>query len=125
MSEDDPRSSQSLAHLAIEAHEDFIQHVETGQRRLRNLSLITLVVTVLLGASYFSQILIPFVTGQTSVQVNLVDPSLLVVEVLILALTFAWMYVAAVDYLFYTRVGKSIKKIRALEREMEQRIIGK
>ena len=35
-------------------------------------------------------------------------PSLLVLEVIILALTFAWMYVGAVNYLFYARLGKSI-----------------
>jgi hypothetical protein len=124
MSEDESPSTPSLPHLSLEAHDDFIQHVEVGQKRLRNLSLTTLVVTVILGAAYFSQILTPFVTGQTVVQVNLLDPGLLILEVLILGLTFAWMYVAALNYLFYTRLGKSIKQIRVMEAELLKRIEG-
>ena len=124
MSADDSPQAPSLPHLTIEAHEDFIQHVETGQRRLRNLSITTLAVTFILGAAYFSQIITPFVTGQKVVQVNLVDPGLLVLEVLILALTVAWMYVAAVNYLFYTRLGRSIKEIRTKEAELLKKIEG-
>ncbi len=109
---------------AIEADEDFLQHVEVGQRKLRNLSLVTLVVAVILGAAYFSQIVEPFVTGQSVVTVNLRDPSLLVLEVLIFVLTLAWIYVGVVNYLYYTRLAKSIKVIRAKEEELLKRIEG-
>ncbi|HUH99440.1 MAG TPA: hypothetical protein VLY65_00210 [Nitrososphaerales archaeon] len=114
----------SPAVMKIEADEDFLDHVERGQRKLKNLSLTTLTVTVLLGAAYFFQILDPFVTGEKVVQVNLQDPGLLVVEVLILGLTFAWMYVAALNYLFYTRLGRQVKEIRAKEAELLKRITG-
>jgi uncharacterized membrane protein (DUF485 family) len=105
-----------------EAHEDFAQHIETGSGRIRTLSVLTLVVSVLLLASYFSQLLLPFVTGQRTVTVNLVDPSLLVFEVLIIMLTLAWLYVGAVNYLFSTRLGRQVKEARAKEREIEKRI---
>ena len=109
---------------SIEVQEDFLQHVEVGQRKLRNLSIITLAIAVLLGASYFTQILDPFVTGQSVVQVNLRDPTLLVLEVLILGLTLVWIYVGALNYLYYTRLAKSIKLIRAKEDELLKRIEG-
>jgi hypothetical protein len=125
MNEDEPGSGPSLSHQSIEAHEDFIQHIEKGQKMLRTLSMTTLVVAAILAASYFSQILEPFVTGQRYVQVDLQDPGLLVLEIVILGLTFAWLYVGAVNYLFYTRVSRQIKAIRALEREMEKGIVGK
>jgi hypothetical protein len=107
-----------------EAHEDFAQHIEAGSGRIRMLSILTLIVSVLLLASYFSQLLLPFVTGQTTVTVNLVDPSLLVFEGLLIALTFAWLYVGAVNYLFSTRLGRQVKQARAKEEEIEKRITG-
>ena len=123
--DDEPApSEQSLSHLSIEAHEEFIQHIEMGSRKLRSLALTTLVVAVLLAAGYFDQIITPFITGQRFVEVDLLDPLLFVFEVLLLALTIAWMYVGAVNYLFYTRLGRSIKQIRALEEELEKRITG-
>jgi hypothetical protein len=107
-----------------EAHEDFAQHIEAGSRRIRVLSILTLVVSVLLLASYASQILLPFVTGQTTVTVNLVDPSLLVFEGLLVVLTLAWLYVGAINYLFSTRLGRQVKEARAKEREIEKKIAG-
>jgi hypothetical protein len=123
MSGDEHASGESLSHRSIEAHEEFIQHIERGQRMVRILSVTTVVVAVILAASYFSQILEPFVTGQRYVQVDLLNPGLLVLEVVILGLTCAWLYVGVVNYLFYTRVSRQIKAIRALESEMEKGII--
>jgi len=105
-----------------ESHEEFAQHIETGSGRIRLLSVLTLIVSVLLLASYFSQLLLPFVTGQTTVTVNLVDPTLLVFEGLIIVLTFAWLYVGAVNYLFSTPIRKQVKEARAKEHEIEKRI---
>jgi hypothetical protein len=82
------------------------------------------VVAVILAACHFSQILEPFVTGRRYVQVDLLNPGLLVLEVVMLAPTFAWMCVGVLNYLFYTRVSRQIKTIRALEKEMEKGIIG-
>ncbi len=107
-----------------EAHEDFAQHIEAGSGRIRLLSILTLIVSVLLLASYFSQLLLPLVTGQTTVTVNLVDPTLLVFEGLIIVLTFAWLYVGAVNYLFSTRLRRQVWEARAKEKEIEKRITG-
>jgi len=108
-----------------EAHEDFAQHIEVGSGRIRLLSVLTLVVSVLLLASYFSQLLLPFVTGQTTVTVNLVDPTLLVFEALIIILTLAWLYVGAVNYIFSTRLGRQVREARSKEAELEKRLAGK
>ncbi len=50
------------------------------------------------------------------------DPILLVTEGILLALTFAWLYVGAVNFLFYRRLNNAIKLVRAKEREIENRI---
>lgn len=105
-----------------EAHEDFAQHIEAGSRRIRLLSVLTLIVSVLLLASYASQLLLPFVTGQTTVTVNLVDPSLLAFEGLLVILTLAWLYVGAINYLFSTKLGRQVKQARAKEQEIERKM---
>jgi len=81
-------------------------------------------VAVIAGAAYFSQIVEPFVTAQSVVTVNHRDPSLPVLEVFVFALTLAWIYVGVLNYLYYTRLAKSIKVIRAKEEELLKRIKG-
>jgi hypothetical protein len=100
---------------AIEAHEEFLQHVEDGRARTRLLSVITIVVAFVLAISYAYQLLLPYATGTTVVTVDLTDPSLIASEVLVLLLTGAWLYVGIVNYLFSTRLGRSIQKARAFE----------
>ena len=117
-SEDSP--SRSL----LEAHESFIEHVEAGRSRIRLLSVITIVVAFLLIASYFSQLLLPYTSGTRYVQVDLLNPALIVTQILLIILVGAWLYVGVVNYLFATRLGKSIREIRAQEREIEKRITG-
>jgi hypothetical protein len=36
--------------------------------------------------------------------------------------TFAWLYVGVVNYLFASRLGRQIKEARAKEREMESKL---
>lgn len=110
--------------MVVEAHEEFVQHIENGQGRIRALSILTMAVGVLLLASYFSQILYPFVTGQTTVQVNLLDPTLIVFEIVLIVLTFAWLYVGVINYLFSSRLGRMIRNARAAEKELGKRITG-
>jgi hypothetical protein len=107
---------------AIEAHEDFLQHVEDGRSKIRLLSVITVVVAFLLAASYAYQLLLPLATGTKVVEVNLTDPALIASEVVFLILAGAWLYVGILNYLFSTRLGRSIQKARAMEREVERRI---
>jgi hypothetical protein len=108
--------------MFIEAHEEFAQHIEAGQKRVRSLSVITLLVAVFLSASYVSQMVYPFVFGQSIVSVNLLDPTLLVLEFAALLLTFAWIYVGATNYLFATRLGKMVKAARVAEKELERKL---
>ncbi|SRR5712692_5128739 len=59
-----------------------------------------------LSGSYVLQIIYPFVFGQSVVSVNLLDPTLLVLESAALLLTIAWIFVGATNYQFATRLGK-------------------
>ena len=106
----------------LDAHEEFVQHIESGQARIRALSIITMIVAFLLLASYFDQVLTPFTTGTKTVTVNLLDPTLLALEVVLILVTFAWLYVGVVNYLFASRLGRQIKEARAKEREIETRL---
>ena len=106
----------------LEAHEEFVQHIESGQARIRALSVITIVIAFLLLASYFDQVLTPFVTGTTEVTVNLLDPTLLALEAILIVVTFAWLYVGVVNYLFASRLGRQIKEARAKEQEIEAKL---
>ena len=106
----------------IEAHGSFVQHIEKGSARMKSLSLITIIVAFLLLASYFYQILTPFTSGTTTVTVNLLDPTLLSLEAIFILVTFAWLYVGVVNYLFASRLGRQIKEARAKEKEIEGRL---
>jgi hypothetical protein len=108
--------------MAIEAHEELIQRIESGQTRIRALSIVTVVVAFLLAASYFSQIVLAFVGGQSVQTVDLLNPGLIALEVALLVLSAAWLYVGVVNYLFASRLGRQVTEIRAAERELEGRM---
>lgn len=90
----------------LDAHEEFVQHIESGQARTRSLSVITIVVAFVLIASYASQLLIPFTGGSRYQTVDLLNPTLIALQVVLVVLTAAWLYVGVVNYLFATRMGK-------------------
>jgi len=92
------------------------------QARIRALSIITIAVAFLLLASYFYQVVTPFTTGTTVVTVNLLDPTLLALEAVLIVVTFAWLYVGVVNYLFASRLGRRVKEARAKETEIERRL---
>jgi hypothetical protein len=106
----------------IEAHGSFVKHIEDGQARMKALSIITIAVAFLLLASYFYQVITPFTTGTTVVTVNLLDPTLLALEGILIVVTFAWLYVGVVNYLFASRLGRQIKEARAREKEIEGKL---
>jgi hypothetical protein len=113
MSEDRPSQ--------VDIHEEFIQHVEDGSRKMRLLSGISAVVALLLILSYVSQLALPL-TGITSVTVSLNDPTLIVTEFLLLALAVAWLYVGVMNYRFTTSLARQIARARAAEAEMEKKL---
>jgi len=118
-------AERSPAVMVVETHEEVLRHLEEGQSRIRALSLITVAVTFTLAASYFSQILLPFVeTGQRYQTVDLLNPGLVALEVVVLALTVAWLYVGVVNYLFSTKLGKQVKEIREAEKALLKRVMG-
>ncbi len=106
----------------IETHEEFIQHLESGSSKIRILSLLTMAVAFLLLGSYFSQLLIPFTTGTRFVVVDLLDPTLLALQVLLIVITFVWLYVGVANYLFAKRVISNVKAARARENELEKKV---
>jgi hypothetical protein len=106
----------------LDAHEEFVQHIESGQARIRVLSIITIVVAFLLLASYFYQVVSPFTTGTTVVTVNLLDPTLLALEAILIVVTFAWLYIGVANYLFASRLGRQVREARAKESEIGRRL---
>jgi hypothetical protein len=108
----------------LELNELFVQRVEEGTGRVKLLSVVTLVVSFLLLVSYASQVILPFATGQTTFTVNLLDPSLLVLEGILILLTIAWVYVGAVNFLWARRIGSRVRKLREQEDEILKRIEG-
>jgi hypothetical protein len=120
-----PSEEKSVGVMAIEAHEELIQHIESGQAKIRLLSIITIAVAFLLIASYFSQLLLPLVSSTSRYQtVDLLSPALIATEVVLVILFAAWLYVGVINYLFATRLNRQILEIRAFERELEKRITG-
>jgi hypothetical protein len=122
VSENDNAGDRSPGAMFIEAHEEFAQHIEASQRRIRSLSVVTLAVGIFLSVAYVLQIVYPFVFGQSIVSVNLLDPTLLVFEFAALLLTFAWIFVGATNYRFATRLGKMVKAARVAEKELERQL---
>jgi len=106
----------------IEAHEMFIEHVEAGRTKIRILSVATIITAFLLLASYLSQLLLPFTSGTRYVQLDLLDPVTVVIQVLLVGFIFIWLYIAFVDYFFVTRLGSLIEEGRMMEKQLEQRV---
>lgn len=118
-----PNEEKSLGVMVIDAHEELIQQLESGQAKIRLLSVITVAVAFLLVASYFSQILLPFVSSSSRYQtVDLMSPTLIATEVILVVLGAAWLYVGVVNYLFSARLNRRIREIRAYEKELMGRM---
>ena len=113
MTEEKP-SPMTVLH---EAHDTMLQHVERGRKKIRALALTTMAVTILLGLTYVSQLVLPF-QGVTSVTVNLGDPALMGIELVELVLIIAWLYVAVSDYRFTTKLSAQIREVRFLEADL-------
>jgi hypothetical protein len=110
--------------MVLEAHEEFIQHIETGGAKIRGLAAITIVVAGLLFVSYLYQLLLPYISNTILVTVNLLDRGLQATEVALAILTLLWLYVAVRDYRFTRRLSRAIAEARAIEKDVEKRISG-
>ncbi|MDG6985469.1 MAG: hypothetical protein JRM73_01820 [Nitrososphaerota archaeon] len=108
--DDDPGVS------TIEMHEEFIQHVESGGRKITLLAVIATVAGAYFAVNYFAQLVVfPYVLGITSQRVNLVDPGLVAVGALSLAVSLLWLYAGIRDIMFGRKMSKRIREIRAMQ----------
>jgi hypothetical protein len=105
----------------VEIHEEFIQHVEDGSRKMRWLSGVSAVVALLLAVSYVSQLVLPL-TGTSTVTVNLLDPTLIATELVVLALALVWIFLGLRNYRFTTNLSKQVAAARAAESDIEKGI---
>jgi len=105
----------------LEAHQELVSRIEQSIRRMRALAVVTVVVAVLLAASYAIQLALPLM-GETSQTVNLTDPALVGTELVVLALTLLWLYVGVSDLAFIRRIGGEIGAARAKERQLNDRM---
>ncbi len=106
----------------MEAHQELVARIEQSLSRIRALSLATVVVALILAASYASQLVLPLY-GVKTVTVNLTDPANEALELVVLALSMVWLYVGVTNILFLRRVGPRIASARLRERELENRIL--
>ena len=102
--------------------EEFMQHVEAGTSKIRAISVISIVVAVLLAVSYVYQIFLPLAAGTRTVPVDLADPALIALEVVLLAVVLVWLLIALREYLFTVRLTKQVREIRRLEDEFAKKL---
>ncbi len=108
---------KEMAAGIIEAHQDLVSRLERSAGRMRALSAVTVVVALVLSASYVSQLLLP-AFGVTSVPVNLSDPGTIVAELIVLAFVLLWLYVGLRDLAYSSRLRKQIAEARGREKEL-------
>src|SRR2546422_6633075 len=95
--------------MAINAHEDFLEHVERGSSKIRFLSRVTVLVASLLTISYLLQLVVlPFVLGVRAQTVDLVDPTLMAFEAGLLLLPPPSLFLGGVDLRFSSYLANQI-----------------
>lgn len=105
----------------LDAHQELVRHVESSVGRIRNLSVVTMVVAAVFALSYVSQLLLPLY-GQSTVTVNLMDPANVVAELVVLVLALLWLYVGFTDLRFSMRMKGEIARARAEEKQIQDRL---
>lgn len=105
----------------LDAHQELVRHIESSTGRIRDLSIITVIVAGVLTFSYAWQLLLPLF-GQSTVTVNLTEPTNIAAELIVLALALLWLVVGFSDLRFSLRMKGEIAKARAQENEIQDRI---
>jgi hypothetical protein len=105
----------------IEAHQEMVHHIEQGAGRIRLLSAVTVVVALVLAASYVLQLALPL-SGQKSVTVSLTDPGNVAAELIVLFLTLVWLYVGLRNFSFSSRMKREIEASREKEKVLSERV---
>ncbi len=102
----------------IELQEEFIQHMERGGKKIRLLSLVATVVGAYFAVSYFVQLVVlPYGLGITSQTVDLVNPGLVGLGILSLAISLLWCYAGVRNLLFERKLAERIREVRELQAE--------
>jgi hypothetical protein len=112
----------SAAHAAVEAHDDFIEHIELGNRRVRILAVFGGTAAFLLLVGLLSQVILPYASGTGTVTVNLVDPGLVALELVLAAMAAAWFIWNITEYRFTSRMNREIRRARELEKKMGEKL---
>lgn len=108
----------------LELREEVLQRVEGVEKRIKRISLLTMLVALGLLLGFVYQIVLPFTGGSATQTVNLTDPALVTVEIALSALALAWLLIALSDYRFVARLSSSIRKVRSREKEIERELSG-
>ncbi len=109
---------------ALELREEVLQRVEGVERRIKRISMLTMVVALGLLLGFVYQIVLPFTGGSATQTVSLTDPALVTVEIALSALALVWLLIALSDYRFAARLSNSIRKVRSREKEIERELSG-
>ncbi len=109
---------------AIDSYRKLVERVEWGGSKITGLSVITVLVALILIASYLSQLIVPYVYGTRYVQVDLLNPGLVATQIVLILMTCAWLYVGLSNLLFARRLRRTVREIRAAEQELEKRLTG-
>jgi len=106
----------------IELLEEFMQHMESGGRKIRTLAVIASVAGAYFAINYFLQLVVlPYGLGIKSQTVNLVDPGLMVIGGVSLIISLLWFYAGLRDIIFERRLARRIKEIRALQTQVAEK----
>ena len=97
----------------IEMQEEFIQHMESGGKKITLLAIVATIAGAYFAVNYFLQLVVfPYLLGITTQTVNLVDPGLVAVGAVSLAVSLLWFYAGVRDVMFGRKMAKQIREIR-------------
>lgn len=106
----------------IELQDDLMRHFESGGRKIRALALIATLAGGYFAVSYFVQLVVlPYGLGITSQTVSLVDPGLVAVGLVSLAVSLLWVYAGVRDLVFERRLAKQIREVRRIQSEVAKK----
>ena len=107
----------------IEAHEEWLRHMDATASRTRRLATITVVAAGLLTLAYAYQFVLSL-TGTPVVVVQVSDPVLIGFQGILLLLAVLWLYTGLGFFRFASGLKKRVAKAREEEVELERRIGG-
>ena len=103
-----------------EEEEAFIASTEVGMAKLKRRSILAAIIASLLTAAYLGLLVFPFSIGSRYILVGAFGPTFLVQEATVLSLTFAFIYAGTSNYIYITRLGQEIRKVRDYEAKLER-----